>query len=283
MKKMQIRFPVLLLCLLLLMSATSVFLLLTPALASEQTAAKETISKVSQVFDAAEPIYQELKEWVAEMVAEDDESDEDITEEDLDGFDIEIQDLRELGVTVDVLLSELSSLTGNMNTSEGKTVLAAREYLTMLKNMVDDLAELLQYSVDLYRAVLLLDNITDNPNSYQHLAEDLYNATSDTLEALEKIKPPAYMAITHEELVRRMEDFREIGSDFYWGAEANDPLKIYSCVNRLGHIARMFELYAENLLSDADIQERQADKRLNGPITVLHDELERNLSLLLAA
>ena len=38
---------------------------------------------------------------------------------------------------------------------------------------------------------------------------------------------------------------------------------------------------AENLLDDVNLQFEQADKRLTGPIATLHNELERNIALLL--
>ena len=150
----------------------------------------------------------------------------------------------------------------------------------MLKNLAGDLAELGQYSIDLYAAVKVMEDIDENAESFQALAEQLRVITGQTLELSEEITPPAYLAITHGDMVNRIQEFHDFGEDFYKAAEMNDPLRIYSCIYRLGRIERMFTLWGDNLQSDMELQSAQAERRINGPITLLHDELSNNLSLI---
>ena len=277
---MSARLPVLLLSVLLLFCAVALFSLLTTAMATQQqTAARETIDKVSQVFEAAEPIYEELKQYVAELNEDNDDvaDDEDI---DLDEAEAEIQQVVDIVAQLDELLSELSSLPADINTSEGKTVLAAREYLTMLKDMSQDLIELLRYALDLYNGILLLDGIDADPASFQDFAQSLRIATFSTLGHLERITPPHYMALSHEDLIKHLRDFNELAADFIRAADNDDPLRINSCINRIGRIARMLDRYTDNLIADSDLQTKQAESRLEGPIALLHRELEQNLNLL---
>ena len=281
MKKIRAHFIVLPVCLLLAIGAALILLLYTPALASERTV-METLDKVSGVFEAAEPFYEQLIGFAADM-AENEAAFEDPEEElDIEEFKADIQELREIAVQLDKLRSELSGLPDDISTSEGKTVQAAREYLTMLHNMALDLIELSQYSMELYIAIIALEEMDLDVPSIQEIAEVLREATNEMLELLMDLKPPVYMETTHQELVKRMEEFNELAVDLYRGAELDDPLRINSCIQRLGYIGRMFEKYADNLMGDLDLQSRQVESRLSGPITLLHDELEKNLSLLKA-
>ena len=284
MKKMRAHFIVLPVCLLLVIGAALILLLNTPALASEQTV-QETLDKVSGVFDAAEPFYEQLMEIAADMadIAEDEYVFEDSYEElDIEAFEADIQELREIAARLEELRLELSDLPDDISTSEGKTVLAAREYLTMLHNMALDLIELSQYSMELYYAIIALGELDVDVPSIQEIAESLWAVTDKSLELLEDLKPPVHMETSHQELVKRMTEFNELAVDLYSGAELNDPLIINSCIQRLGYIGRMFERYAENMMGDLDLQSRQVESRLNGPIALLHDELAQNLSLLKA-
>jgi len=281
---MRAHFIVLPVCLLLVIGAALILLLNTPALASEQTV-QETLDKVSGVFDAAEPFYEQLMEIAADMadIAEDEYVFEDSYEElDIEAFEADIQELREIAARLEELRSELSDLPDDISTSEGKTVLAAREYLTMLHNMALDLIELSQYSMELYYAIIALGELDVDVPSIQEIAESLWAVTDKSLELLEDLKPPVHMETSHQELVKRMTEFNELAVDLYSGAELNDPLIINSCIQRLGYIGRMFERYAENMMGDLDLQSRQVESRLNGPIALLHDELAQNLSLLKA-
>ena len=251
----------------------------TAALSKQSSNAAAAIEKVSKAFDAAEPIFEELKQTVAEDTVDP----EDDADPDLDEMETEIKELIGYAGQLDDLLSGLSGLPDDMNTSEGKTVSAAREYITMLKNLASDMAELGRYGVDLYSAVTVMDNIGDDAESYQEMAGQILVTTGKTLELLEEIKPPAYLAITHGDLVTRIQEFHDFAEDFYDAAEMNDPLRTYSCIYRLGRIGRMFTLYGDNLQTDMDLQSAQAERRINGPVTLLHDELSRNLSLLKAS
>jgi len=268
-------------CLLLAIGAVLILLLYTPALASEQTE-KETLDKVSGVFDAAEPFYEQLMGIATDMVINEDAFNDSEEEPDIEAFEAEIQELREITGQLEELRSELTGLPDDMSTSVGKTVQAAREYLTMLHNMALDLIELSQYSIEIYLAVIPLGEMDVDVPSIQEIAEALWEATSKTLELLEDIKPPVYLEATHQELTKRMAEFNDLGVDLYKGAEMEDPLRINSCVQRLGYIARMFEKCSDNLTGDLDLLSRQVENRLSGPIALLHDELAENLSLLKA-
>ena len=285
MKKIRAHFTILPVCLLLAISAASIFLLHIPAMASEQTA-NETLDKVSEVFDAAEPFYEKLMEIATDLVENEEAAGDafEYSEDELDieAFEADIQELRDIAGQLEELRLELSGLPDDMDTSEGKTVQAAREYLTMLHNMTLDLIELAQYSMELYLAVIVLEEMDMDVPSIQEIAEVMREGTDKTLELLMDLKPPVYMETTHQELIKRMEEFNELAVDLYRGAELNDPLRINSCIQRLGYIGRMSEKYAENLMGDLDIQSRQVESRLNGPIALLHDELAKNLSLLKA-
>ena len=285
MKKTRARFTVPALCLLFALSAASILLLYTPALASEQ-AAMETLDKVSGAFDAAELFYEQLVE-IATEVAEDEEAAEDAlqdSEEELDveAFEADIQELRDIVDQLEELRSELSGLPDDISTSEGKTVQATREYIAMLNNMALDLIELAQYSMDIYLALIILEEMDVDVPGLQEMAEVLWDITNETLERLEDIKAPVYLETTHQELIKRMTEFNDLAVDFYKGAELDDPLRINSCIQRLGYIGRMFEKCEENLMGDIDLQSRQAESRISGPITLLHDELAKNISLLKA-
>ena len=281
MKKMRARFIMLPVCLLLVISAALILLLYIPALASEQSE-KETLDKVSWVFDAVEPFYEQLMGLATDMVIGEDAFEDSGEEPDIEALEVDIQELKDITGQLEELRTELSGLPDDINTSVGKTVQATREYLTMLHNMALDLIELSQYSIEVYLAIIPLGEMDVDVPSIQEIAEALWEATSKSLELLEDIKPPVYLETTHQELTKRMAEFNDLGVDLYSGAEMDDPLRINSCIQRLGYIVRMFEKFSDNLMGDLDMLSRQMESRLSGPIALLHDELAENLSLLKA-
>ena len=282
MKKICPRLIALLLCLLLMTGVMPVLQLAAPALASRrETEARETIEKVAEVFNTAKPFHEELKQLVANLI-EDDESDDEV-DIDFDEFEAEVLELQGYVTQLDEMYLELSILPDDKNTSEGKTVLAAREYLILLKNMYLDLITLGTYSIDLYTAVAALEDLGDPDADLLRFASDWWHATALALDLMEKITPPEYMLLTHNDLIKHMSEFKDLGSDFYDAVEMDDPLRLNSCLSRLGRIERMFTRCFVNLIDDLDLQSRQAESRLDGPVQLLHDELERNLNLLKAA
>ena len=282
MKKIRPRFKLLLLCLLLIVGAVSLFMLPSPVLATRQeNTARATIDKVTEVFESAKPIHDELIIMVGDLIDSED-SDEELAL-DIAEFEAELEELSSYTSQLDELLSELSALPDDIKTSEGKTVLAAREYITMLKNMFLDLIVLSRYTIDLYTAVIGLEELSDSDASLLQFATDWWDATQYVLEQMEEIFVPDYLALSHEDLTKYMREFNELGADFYHAADIDDPLRINSCIARLGRIERMFDRCFVNLMDDLELQSRQAESRLEGPIQLLRDELEQNLNLLKAA
>ena len=232
MKKIRPQFKLLLLCLLLLVGAVSLFLLSAPVLAARQeSAARAAIDKVTEVFETAKPIHDELKILVGNLVDIEESGEE--PDMDMDEFEAELEELNNYVSQLDELLLELSALPDDIKTSEGKTVLAAREYITMLKNMFFDLIVLGRYSVDLYTAVIGLGELGDQNKSILQFASDWWDATKFVLEQMEEITVPEYMTLSHEDLTKYMREFNELGADFYHAAEIDDPLRINSCMARL--------------------------------------------------
>ena len=248
------------------------------AAANGAETARESIAKVAETFDASEPIYQKLNTLIAEEIAgfdSEDESDYNVDEsktaiKELDGYGEQLRDM----------LSGLSGLSDSPDTSDGKTVRAAREYLTMLQNMTADLSELIDYSVKLYEAVLPMESMYAETDDYEELADQIWNSTETVRGLLENIKPPSYLSITHGDLIARVTEFRDFALDFYIANQLGDPLRTYSCMYRMNRIVRMFDICNENLNADLELQIRQADHRMSGIISTIHDELTSNLAKL---
>ena len=242
------------------------------------TSATDQKGLVRTAVEKAEPIYQKLKEIIAEEIES--FNIEDDSDPDLDEAREGLEEMKGYTEQLDGLISSLSGLSDDPSKNDGKTVRAAREYLTMLRNMTSDLSELIVYSIDLYEAILLMDAMDADTDDYEMLAQEIWNATDATKKALEQIKPPSYLAITHRDLIARVTEFREFAVDFSYAGQLGDPLRIYSCVYRMGRIVRMFESCGENLNADMELQFKQAERRMNGSIAKIHDELTRNLAAL---
>jgi hypothetical protein len=272
------------LCLVLIfgMVFTGISIRTVLAAPDQQASAYSAIMKVSETIEAAETIYQELKESIADTIAEADVEDDD-SNFDAEEADAGVEELKGYIKQLDDLLSGLNGLPDDLTTSDGKTVRAAKEYLTMLKNMTADLTELVKYSIDFYVAVQEMDYIDGDTDDFYELAEQIWNGCDMAKTLMEEIKPPSYLEITHKEMIIRITEFRDFGLDFYIACDLGDPLRIYSCVYRMDRIIRMFNVCDNNLSADIDLQFKQAERRLNGTITQLHDELIRNISLLKAA
>ena len=248
---------------------------------ASRDAALDAISKVAETIEAAEPIRLKLSEIITDEITgfeTEDDSEYDSDEayealEEADGYSAQLRDL----------LSGLNGLPDDPDTSDGKTVLAAREYLTMMLNMTTDLSELIGYSIAFTDALTILGDMDADTDSYQGLAYTIIVATEATIEALGQIDPPSYMAISHNDVILRVKELGDFGEDFFSAAMLEDPLRIYSCLYRLDRILRMLTATGENLGADLLLQMQQAERRLHGPIDVLHGELTRNLAILVEA
>jgi len=281
-KKKRVPFIALLLCLTLTAGA-AVMTGWYPTMALEPVGSEATdaIDAASRAFDAAEPIFEKLKESVAQEIEDyEDESSEDASFEEIEELTREL-----LGYVdqLDELIYSLSGLPDDMNTSVGKTIRATRDYLIMLRNMSADYAELSQYATNLMNALMVLDGISGDVDSYEELADMIYTTTGEALELLNSFIPPDYISVTQGDLCVRLQEFQDFSVDFYVAISMDDPLRLNSCVYRLSRISTLFEQWAENLVSDLQMQFTQAERRINGPIGQLHDELKSNLALLKAA
>lgn len=250
--------------------AVMLCLLLISGVVSSAAAAADdgAADKCFDAFFDAEPIFAELLEFVqSETEALGDEE----SEYDADEARAMIDRLQSSLKHLDALISGIPP--GGMETGEKKTVKATRDYLEMLKNMSYDLHELISYSVDFSEAVMPMSEAGESYDDYEEFADELYTNTGASMEMLEKIKPPAYLAITHGDLLARVREFQEFALDFYVAASMDDPLRIYSCVYRMDRIEVMFTKCGDNLSADIELQLKQAERRLNGPISTLRDEL----------
>ena len=251
------------------------------ALAAEKRALdRQTVEKASVAFESAESILEKLTSIVSEELADDEDPDAEFDPGEAETF------MNELGgdlAQIDMLLSSLDSLKADMGSSEGKTVLAVREYLNMLRSISLDMHELLEYYIELYAAIEGFNDLDDEVESYTDFAAQLYDITDNTVELMKGIDAPSYLKISHDDLMLRISEFRDFSEDFYTASALDDPLRIYSCVFRMNRIEAMLNRSTENLTSDVKLQFEQADNRLTGPIATLHGELERNIALLLEA
>jgi len=254
------------------------FLPLASAAASDRQAVQEMLDKTSEALETAETVYQKLRETIAEEIAA--MGVEDDSEPDIEESEAGYEELTGYTKQLDGLIAGLDGLSVDQNAGDGKTVYAAREYLTMLRNMTDDLAELVRYSIDMFHAVEPMGMMDGETDEFAVIAEQIWTGCEDTRILMEEIKPPFYLEITHKDLIARITEFRDFGEDFYIACYMEDPLRIYSCVYRMTRIIRMFNICEENLNSDIELQFTQAERRLNGPIAQLHGELNKNLEIL---
>lgn len=266
---------------LVLLALTMTFVILKPlasAAAANRQAVQEALDKTSQALDAAEPIYQKLRELIEEEV--DAMGVEDDSEPDLDESEAGYLELNGYAEQLDGLILSLNGLTGDPSASDGKTVRAAIEYLSMLRDMSSDLSELVRYGIDMYHAVEPMGMMDGDSDDFAVIAAQIWNGCEATRVMMEAIKPPSYLAITHNDLVARITEFRDFGEDFKYACSMEDPLRMYSCVYQTNRIIRMFDICDDNLTSDMDLQFTQAERRLNGPIAQLRDELMKNIETL---
>ena len=240
-------------------------------------AAQDSIEKAAEAVEAAAPIHEKLVYFITSEI---DESTSEETEYIAAEAEAALRDLSNYSEQLSALLAGLNGLPDSSETSEAKTVRAAREYLKMLSNMSGDLFELINYSYELEKAVRLMDSIRVETKTNQEYSQLIWDATNNTIAALKLISPPAYLLISHDDMILRVTEFNEFAKDFYQAAELGDPLRISSCIFRKDRITRMFVICENNLSADMDLQLRQAEQRLNGPIAVLHDELNKNIAML---
>jgi len=282
-KKFQATFCAIVLCITMAFAAGSSILpqqARITALAAEKRALdRQTVEKVSEAFNSAAEIYKYL-------IVFSEKDSEDNGDDDSDLMAIaqeEIKNMRENAAKLAALRSSLNGLPDGKDTSEGRTVLAAREYLDQLSNLSLDMEELMQYFTELLPIFNFFEGLNVSMDDYKAFANQFYNSSLVAKEAMDSIKPPAYLAITHNDLQQRFKEFMDFSRDMSTAVRMEDPLRIYSCVFRINRMMAMFERSIDNMLSDIALQQEQSENRMKGPIKTLHDELESNIARLLAA
>lgn len=262
------------------LSAAVVFLWLVSGIASSAIAADagaSAIEKCIGAFESAEPIFADLRDFVGREIEGFDDEEGEYDEQEAKDM---IVSLREYAKRLDGLISGTGGQAGDPSSNEGKTLAAVREYLNMLKNISGDMDDLVAYGIDFTEALKPLSEDDSFFDSYGDFADNLYLTTTESLELLRGINPPPYLAISHGDVIARVAEFQDFASDFQWAIYLDDPLRITSCVYRMDRIALMFEKCAENLNSDFLLQLWQAQRRLDGPISTLRDELSAYFALL---
>ena len=251
---------------------------MTAFAAEKQSFDRQSVEKASVAFESAESIYEKLQTIVADELSEEEDPDAEYDPEEIEAFKNELGgDLAQ----IDMLLSSLDGLNSDAGSSEGKTVLAVREYLNMLRDISADMFELMEYYNELYEALMVFDELDADVDSYTDFASQLYDINDTVIGLMDAIDPPTYLRISHNDLTLRFKEFRDFSEDFYTASAMEDPLRTYSCIYRMDRIEAMLDKSTDNLTGDVELQFEQADKRLSGPIGTLHDELERNIALLL--
>jgi len=239
-----------------------------------ETQPTRTLEVVAGIVNAAEPIYERLLKICEDESVDYADEDSDFEVKEMENYLLELNSMiRDLG---DMLL-ELASLPSDSISSEGKTVLATREYLIMLRDMAGDIHALGRYAIDLYKALMPMD--LDFSDNFMTFAMELFDAIDECMALLDKITPPSFIAHSHRDVEKRLTEFQDFSIDFWIAVALDDPLRLYSCMYRMNRIAVMFDICDQNLTADLDVQQKQAENRMKGPIKTLHDELHRNLAL----
>ena len=266
----QIKIPIL---------AFAILLCATLTLGAAATAdANAALTKAREAFESAGSIYTELSSSIDDEVAA---ADDEEGEFDFDEAGLLLGELDGYAKQLDGLLGGLSGLPKGLDDSVGKTVAAVCEYLTMLKNITSDFSELIAYSMRIVEAAMVFEEMDEEVSSYEALADQIYTSAYNAIELMNQTEPPPYLAISHGDFLARLQEFQDFALDFYIATNMGDPLRIYSCLYRMGRIETMFTICGNNLNSDLELQLLQAERRLNGPVATLHDELSANFALLL--
>ena len=279
MKKSFTRVISLLLCLTLFFFADAALLnnasaaLLSPS---------EIVDAASKAFDSAEDIYQKITAMINEQREEE--------EGEGDGFEPHAPDIGESEKIIEELegyierlqnlISDISSLPDETDSSEGKTVRAVKDYLAMLSDIVSVMAEGSRYGIDLFKTMEAMDIGDGGFSSISAMAQTCSGAAQKALSIMEPVTPPVFLEATHGDLMTHIYEFEKFAEDFVYAANLDDPLRIYSSIYRLRRINMMFGKCFDNLNSDSEAQSAQMKAHLNGPVMVLHDELSANLKLL---
>ena len=196
-----------------------------------------------------------------------------------------LDDLKVLIANLTKLRNEIDALPAGTQSGTKLTINAAREYFRRLSAVAEDSREVLAYGVELWAA---LDPVTnfDPPEStteywdYSLFAGQLSMAVSQSQNMLKRASVPAYMADSHSDLVKRMDEYQSFCQDFSIAVQLDDPLRIYSCMYRMDRLEMMIGKCGDNLDEDLVLQFAQLRKRLNGSVAALRTELKSNIALL---
>jgi hypothetical protein len=206
-------------------------------------------------------------------------------EDDIDETRVRFAALDRYIEEIDSLAGRLGGLAAANSTNAGKTLAAAREYFKMLSECSADLKTICDYYLDLYNAVYPIGSFeppesTTGEEDYSLFAGQLSQVVSQSQTLLKKISVPSHIAASHDDLVKRVDEFQAFCQDFSKSVQLSDPLRLYSCIYRMSRLSTMLDKNGYNIDDDIDLQFRHAKDRLDGSISLLRNELKQNIELL---
>ena len=261
---------------------------------SDQSSLLSTISDSIQSSEAICDSIMELIDWETSEyeIAVKERGASDQAEASPEEHEQSVAETRRRFAELDGYIDEIAALARNLDglsadgqTNAGKALAAAREYFKMLGECSADLKAICDYNLDLNDALGPIVDF-DPPASttgefdYSLFAGQLSQVVSQSQTLLGRVGVPSHIAGSHNDLVKRVDEFQAFCQDFSKSVQLSDPLRLYSCIYRLSRLEIMLDKNGSNLDDDINLQFVHAKTRLNGPISLLRGELQQNIALL---
>ena len=248
------------------------------------TSASGTLSKITSLLDESATIRDALNA-LADWQLDDSDDDTQEFEDSMREINEKRGEVNGYISTLDGLVSEANTMTLSGTEGEKKTAAAAAEYLGRIKRAAEDILDVFDYYIALVDALEPFINFappesTSGYYDYSLFAGQLSQVVSQCQRGLGAMKVPAYLASPQGDMIKRYDEYQSFCQDFSIAIQFDDPLRIYSCINRMSRLDLQVGKALDNIQQDVDLQFTHMRDRLSGDTEKIRTEIETNIALL---
>jgi len=172
---------------------------------------------------------------------------------------------------VEAFSAKLKDFSDDKTTNSGKTVLAAKDYLSTMKSVYSNVSEMIKYAQDFEKAVKPLEKA-----DFEKQPEKMPALFDEAAKKLSKMDVPGGFKNSHNDFMKNFEEAQNSIKDLYDSAVAEDMIRLSSAMYRVNRIPFIITDWTKRFEAEVDIMDEQSKKTIKGPFVILHDELFSN-------
>lgn len=141
------------------------------------------------------------------------------------------------------------------------------EYYTDSIKMMNEMKEILNYSVEIYNSIAPLEDImnmdmgdSSSLDEVLYAVDNMKSSVGESIDIAQKCSPPQYMVDCHANFIDALKSFNDATDDFVYALQLTDPLRINAAAYRYQLIANKLTYIGEDMNNEIEIEQNKMDE-----------------------